>query len=1040
MKPLRPLFPLLAAALLLITPEAAKAQCTNLSPYPVGPITPDTSGLVTTIAECNFMQEYSEITGIVQGEAYRFTVSGGAYITVHQGVYDGPVLGQGASPLTVTAATNEDLFAHWNVDSTCATSIDCQSTTVQLVPECTPPTAVVTTVSDCGNNRFTIVVDVQDLGDATSVGLTWTVNGGAPNSLSGLPAGVYEIGPFVNFTQVDLTVEHAEQPACDVVVNDLTGTPCIIQGCGPDTYSLCFANSSTYQITYQGDSGYPMRLQFNSGGIYEFGGDVFTVYDGLDVMAPVLYTGTGTNGDLTGLVITSTNPDHALTLTLVTDQFTSCADGFSEEWNYTVGCLDCEPPIGTAGDVVTDCGAQTYTVEVNVSDLGTAASVEIANDLGLPGTIAEEAGAYVAGPFPVGVAVELGLVNTESSICNVQLGTFENSFCPIQISCGGPAFEDAYCYTNDDAQSWLYENTGPESLALLFSAGNIESSTWDHLTIYDGGDNTAPVLFDHISMETIDLAGLLVISTGTSMYMEMTSDNVVSCADGTFGIGEWNWTVGCLDCEQPEASYEVVLDCDNSAFYIRTTIDSLGSDPTVTITNTGGAPAIAVTEPGQYDSGPFALGTIVSVDVVSDENNLCSVGSLPLTNAPCPLIGCGPYQFEFCYPNDMDTTIVYQGVGTNPVALLFNSGLVGGFDDHIEVYNGPDYQAPLLYNGNNAGDLTGLLFTSSNPDNALCVRFVSDFFDSCEDNGGTDPWDWSVSCLDCTNPEVSFEVVEDCLHHGFNIVANVTGLGTATDLRITDSWSGDTLGDIGLGETVIGPIPVNTLAHLTVLNSTNPLCRIISEDFTWAADDCVVTACEPTQGEHCYGDEDTAWFVYQSGENIPVTMTFLAGQLLDGDEVWVYNGLDQTAQLVYAGNYGGDMAGFAISSSNPDNALAILVISDSLGSCAGGQAVPPLLWTVGCGLVGAGEAAMDQVVLAPNPTEGLLFFQHPSGWKGRISAEVFDVTGRLVLSNPSVCSAGTNCAFDLGGLVSGRYTMRLSSKEGSAAVAVEVMR
>ena len=83
---------------------------------------------------------------------------------------------------------------------------------------------------------------------------------------------------------------------------------------------------------------------------------------------------------------------------------------------------------------------------------------------------------------------------------------------------------------------------------------------------------------------------------------------------------------------------------------------------------------------------------------------------------------------------------------------------------------------------------------------------------------------------------------------------------------------------------------------------------------------------------------------------------------------------------------------------------------------------------------------MDQVVLAPNPTEGLLFFQHPSGWKGRISAEVFDVTGRLVLSNPSVCSAGTNCAFDLGGLVSGRYTMRLSSKEGSAAVAVEVMR
>jgi hypothetical protein len=150
--------------------------------------------------------------------------------------------------------------------------------------------------------------------------------------------------------------------------------------------------------------------------------------------------------------------------------------------------------------------------------------------------------------------------------------------------------------------------------------------------------------------------------------------------------------------------------------------------------------------------------------------------------------------------------------------------------------------------------------------------------------------------------------------------------------------------------------------------------------------------------------------------------------------------LDQTAQLVYAGNYGGNMAGFAISSSNPDNALAILVVSDSTGSCAGGQASPPLLWTVGCGLVGVGETPIGQVVVAPNPTDGLLFFQYPGEWTGRISAEVFDVTGRLVLSGPSVCSAGTKCTFDLGGLVSGRYTMRLSSAQGSATVAVEVMR
>jgi hypothetical protein len=1037
MNPFRTLLP---AVLLLTSVEVSRAQCLNSTQWPQETITPDSTGLVTPITACNFLQEYSVITGINAGEEYGFTVGGGAYITVRQGTFDGPVLGQGYSALVVVAATYEDLFAHWNVDSTCATSSDCQATAVQLMPGCTPPTAVVTTSSDCQNNQFYVAVDIQDLGDATSVGLTWTVNGGAPNSLSGLPVGDYQIGPFMDFSIVDVTVEHAEQPACNVVDTGITSEPCVIQGCGPDNYTLCFANSATYQVTYQGDSGYPLRLQFNSGGIYQFGTDVFTVYDGLDTSAPVLYTGMGNNGDLTGLIITSTNPDHALTLRLVTDQFASCADGFSEEWDYTVGCLDCEPPIGTAGDVTTDCGAQTYTVEVEVSDLGTATSVEIANNIGAPATTIEEAGTYSAGPFPVGTAVELSLVNVESTICNMLLGTFENSFCPIQISCGGPAFEDSYCYTASDNHHWLYENTGPESLAILFSGGSIESNTWDHLTIYDGTDNTAPVLFDHNTFETINLAGLLVISTGPAIYMEMSSDPVVSCDDGFGQIEEWFWSLGCLDCEQPEAAYEVVLDCENSAFYIRTTIDSLGSDTTVMITNTGGAPEIEVTGPGAYDSGPFSLGTIVSVDVVSDENNLCSVGSLPLTNAPCPLIGCGPFQFEFCYGDQMDTTIVYQGVGTNPIALLFNSGIILGFDDHIEVYNGPDYQSPLIYSGNNGGDLSGLLFTSSNPDNALCVRFVSDFFDSCEGNGGASPWDWSVSCLDCTNPEVSFEVVEDCLHHGFNIVANVTGLGTATDLRITDSWSGDTLSGIGLGATVIGPIPVNTMAHLTVLNSTNPLCRIISEDFTWAADDCVLTACEPTQGEHCYGNNDTAWFVYQSGENIPVTLTFLAGQMPDGDEVWIYNGLDQTAQLVYAGNFGGNLAGFAISSSNPDNALAILVISDSTGSCVTGEAFPPLLWTVGCGLVGENGPAMQEAAVFPNPTEGVLYVRCPAGWEGLVRAEVLDVIGRRVIDRRFTAAGGATVSVDLGGLVSGRYAMRLSTTTGSVIMPVELVR
>jgi hypothetical protein len=388
----------------------------------------------------------------------------------------------------------------------------------------------------------------------------------------------------------------------------------------------------------------------------------------------------------------------------------------------------------------------------------------------------------------------------------------------------------------------------------------------------------------------------------------------------------------------------------------------------------------------------------------------------------------------------MDTTIVYQSPGTYPIALLFNSGGIDTFGDHIEVYDGLDYQAPLVYTGFNGGDLSGLQFTSTNPDNALCVRFVSDFFDSCEDNGGTDPWDWSVSCLDCTNPAATFELVEDCLHHGFNVAVNVSSLGSASDLRITDSWSGDTLSGVGLGTTTIGPIPVGQTAQLTLLNSANPLCRINSESFTLPSDQCVVTACEPVGVDYCYTNADTAWFTYQSGENTPVTVAFAYGQILEGDEVWVYNGLDDDAQLVFAGDFGGDISGFSISSSNPDNALTFQVISDGEGSCATGEATTHMYWTVGCGLVGMDEEQPGGALLFPQPCSNDLNVRWPGMSDAAVTAELFDITGRCVLREGYRAVPSAVRTLDVEHLPAGGYVLRLTSTKGVFSGQVVIQR
>lgn len=817
----------------------AGAQCLNSSQYPANTTVPLTGGQATTISTCNWQSEYAVITGIVPGASYAFAYEGGAWVTVRQGAYNGAVVGQGPSPLTVEASTGQDLFAHWNTDSLCGTAQVCHISSVQLLdPGCDPPVAAVSVVDDCDAQQFSVDVEVQSTGDASSIGIAWTVNGGTPSNLGGLQAGTYTIGPFSNGVLVQVTVMHAENPGCNVALNAVTSGACAIMGCGPETYTYCYPNNANLTQSFQGDGGYPLHLVFNSGMVTNTGNDPLTIHDGLSPLDPVLFSGVGNNGNLAGVSVTSTNPDHALTIRFTSNGSFSCGDGgISPEWNYTVSCLDCTLPSATGDSVVTDCASQSFTVMVDVTDLGSADTLLITNNAGLPPAAVTATGAYVAGPFPVGTPVALSLVNTTSANCTVALGTFISGFCPLLIDCDGPLLQQSYCYGELDTEEWLYQSSGTSPLAIVFSAGSIESASWDHLTIHDGEDQTAPVLYDHVVGGTVQLAGLTIVGTGPTLYMRMTSDGSISCAGGN--MATWVWTVGCIDC---------------------------------------------------------------------------------------------------------------------------------------------------------------------------------------------------------TSPEAAFEVIPDCPHNSYSVAVNVTGLGSGDDVSITDTWSGDTLSGVGLGTTTIGPIPAGVTAHVSVINGNNAFCRTTSEGLGLPASACVITACEMTNVEHCYANADTAWFIYSSGESTPLTVYFASGQLLPGDQIRVFNGLTTGAQLVYAGNFGGDIAGYSLTSSNMDNALLIQVVSDGAGSCATGEAFPPLHWAVGCGFTGVGAAGQAVIGVFPNPTTGQVRVVVP--WPGveAVRAEVLDMMGRLMLDERAVAGADGAVRLDLGGLAGGRYALRLSTPERAAVTAVELVR
>lgn len=1241
----------LAAVALCAATAGVRAQgCTNTSQYPGETIIPDALGGLTPISTCSFFQEYSAVGPVVINGNYEFTVSGGGYITVHEGTFNGPVIAMGYSPVTATATVDGGtLFAHWNTDENCGTSTGCQVTNVQFMLDCTPPAATVMSVDDCPNNQFSLTVNVTSLGDGTSVDLLYSLNGGPVQTYqAGVSIGTYTVGPFTVGDVVNLTVAHSSDPMCNVHINglvsnntcptiincggapldqtycyinndnnhwhylrstpglpliiifsagtiesatfdhlniydgpdntgtllyshiqtsqeDLTGlqvvapsgeiwmentsdgsvscssgsqtpwawqvgcldcnpaeatytvnTDCDAQNftidvnitalgsdptlditndagaptvtalatgtytvgpfpittlvhltlvndnnslcnvhspqltnplcpshvtCGqpPLQEAFCYTNNDTMAWHWQNtDPNGTLALLFSAGTIDFPGtfGDNLRIYDGPTNTAPLLYQNL-TNADLADLMVQSTGPDIYMEMT--SSGFGSCSDGNQTEWQWQVGCYDCAPPAATY-TVNTDCDAQSFTVDVHITDMGSQGSLNILNDAGATIVTANDTGMYSVGPFPITTLTVITLENDTNSLCSVHSPVLTNPLCPTFITCGGAPLDQTYCYINNDNHQWHWQATTPGlPLIIIFSAGTIESASFDHLRIYDGPDNLSPLLYDHTQLSQENLTGLQRVATSGHIYMENTSDGSVSCSSGS--QTEWAWQVGCLDCIPPTATYTVVTDCDSMLFSVEVNITNLGSDPVLDITNDGGALPQAASAAGTYTVGPFAAGDSVVITLVNDMNTLCSVHSATLSNPLCPtVIQCGgdPLSETYCYLNNDNHEWHWQSSGGQPLALQFSAGSIEtNFFDDLIITDGPDINADTLFaNGTGATNLAGLLVISTSPD--IYMRVTSDGSVSCQ-SGSQTAWAWQVGCLDCTNPAATYSVVEDCIHHAFSIAVNVDSTGSSSTVRIANSLNTDTLANIPAGLTMVGPFPMDSLVSLTVMNATNSLCRIFSQEFTASTTNCVDSVCAAEAYEYCYTNNDTAWFLYQGTANVPLTIEFLWGQMGAGDFVQIYNGSSPVASaLLWQGNLNGNMAGFAINTTNAQHSMLMRVVSNGAYSCASGELFPPLHWVVQCGAVGVNEIAASDFSMYPNPSTGQLTVRLPDNSRGTMDLRITDLAGRVVHQELFNASGAVN-TFDLKGLVSGNYTVTLTTNDWVKSQQLQIM-
>jgi len=503
------------------------------------------------------------------------------------------------------------------------------------------------------------------------------------------------------------------------------------------------------------------------------------------------------------------------------------------------------------------------------------------------------------------------------------------------------------------------------------------------------------------------------VTAGTAYFIEW---------DDRWSQVGFDWTLEFHNCTPPEVAFLRVNDCMNSQYSVEVDVTSLGSAATVDVVNDAGAPNYNGVGIGSYTVGPFALGTEITVTVAHDSDPFCDAVLGPVINYPCPTVSCGPDNHTYCY-GDNDTTIfIFESSSNASLILAFNSSEISTIEDSLFVYDGDNSNAPLLYAGNNGGNLNGLTFVSSNAGDYLMMQVKSQGFISCQTGGINGEWDWDISCLDCTEPVAQYTVIPDCQHKEYSIEVDLTDLGGSATVDITNTGGAPDINGVGIGTHTVGPFGMNDPVQIG-LEPDNLLCSAESAEMDHLFEDCTVISCGQDDYTYCYENSDDSWFVYKSDNTDVLRMTFSAGAIALGDEITVYNGLTDASPVYFTGNNGGDLSGLWFDSDNSDNALLLRFTSDANLSCDDGSFPTAAAWSIKCSAVGIEELWFDAVQIYPNPSNGT--FNLLSDVSGQVSIQVKDVMGRTVLDKEASLIAGASYSIDLDFLKDGAYFIEL---------------
>lgn len=187
----------------------------------------------------------------------------------------------------------------------------------------------------------------------------------------------------------------------------------------------------------------------------------------------------------------------------------------------------------------------------------------------------------------------------------------------------------------------------------------------------------------------------------------------------------------------------------------------------------------------------------------------------------------------------------------------------------------------------------------------------------------------------------------------------------------------------------------------------------------------------------CYHDGMDVTFTYVDSTVLgdPIALLFCQGNMeACCDSIFIFDGTDASAPLLYAGNGGGDLTGVLAISTNTGSALTLRILSNASISCPD-QNYDPMQWVAFRMALGEQDCMFASVqdrsrnatpTIWPTVASDLLFIARPREARGSVVA-VCEASGRTCMTHVLI---GPVASMDISTLAPGTYIVHAEASTG----------